>query len=77
MPELNSRAIGRAEYDPATNVLTVWFAETGKAWDHFAVPQSVYEALIASETPARFYAAKIRNRYPTKRRRRLKSDMAA
>ena len=77
MPELKSRALSRAEYDPATNVLTVWFAETGKAWDHFAVPSSVYEGLIASETPGRFYAAEIRNRYPTKRRRRLKTDIAA
>jgi hypothetical protein len=77
MPELNSRAISRAEYDPATNVLTVWFAETGKAWDHFAVPLSVYEALIASGTPGRYFAEFIRNRYPAKRRRRLKTDIAA
>jgi hypothetical protein len=58
-------------------VLTVWFAETGKPWDHFAVPAAVYEALVASESPGRFYSAEIRNRYPAKRHRGLKSEMAA
>ncbi len=69
MPELTSRALSRCEYDEATSVLTVWFAETGKAWDHFAVPRSVYETLIGHEAPGRYFAEAIRDRYPAKRRR--------
>lgn len=69
MPDLTSRALARCEYDETTSVLTVWFAETGKAWDHFAVPRSVYEALVAHEAPGRYFAEAIRDRYPAKQRR--------
>jgi hypothetical protein len=76
MPELASRALARVEYDDATSVLTVWFAESGEAWDHYAVPRAVYQALLAAEAPGRYFAVDIRERYPARRRSRS-SDVAS
>jgi hypothetical protein len=73
MPDLRSRLISDADYDASTNVLTLTFAETGKRYDFFAVPPSVYEAFLEAPSKGVFLNAVLKPRFPSQRRKRRKA----
>jgi len=65
-----STSIGKAEYDPTTEVLSVWFVASGKRYDFEAVPAEVYAAFRAAFAKGRFFNKHIRDHF----RYRLMSD---
>ena len=59
---LRSSALAAASYDTETETLTLdW--QSGATADHDGVPQDVYEQLVASASPGRFYHAQIKDVY--------------
>ena len=59
---LSSSAIASAGYDDDTQVLDVTFT-SGQTYTFQGVPQSVFDALIASSSPGRFYHQNIKGIY--------------
>ena len=76
MPELESHLISEADYDPATNVLTLTFANSRRVYDFYAVPMSVYEAFLSASSKGAFLNSVLKPRYPAVRRKRVKSAAA-
>lgn len=74
MPALRSKLISNADYDPATNILTLTFADTGRVYDFFAVPPSIYEALLEARSAGTFLNATLKPRYRSVQRRTLRGD---
>ena len=62
MPTFNSTAIHRAEYDPLSRRMQLWFADGGK-YDFCGVPANIFEGLCAASSKGRYYHAFIRDRY--------------
>lgn len=62
MPALNSSAIRFADYDPETQTLRLSFTGGG-SYTFEGVPQDVYDALLASPSPGRYYAQSIKGQY--------------
>ncbi len=56
---LSSSAISEASYDPDTEVLTIYFT-SGQSYDFDGVPQDVYEGLISSSSPGRYFHSNIK-----------------
>ena len=70
----NSTALNRAEYDPQTCVLDLWYAG-GDRYSYFMVPQRIYHALIAAPSAGTFVNQQIKPRYRCEieeRRRRFR-----
>jgi hypothetical protein len=65
---LESTVIVSAGYDGATAVLELEFT-SGDVYEYFAVPPSVHRGLLAAESAGRFFAANIRDVYPTRHKR--------
>lgn len=65
MPQVNSTAIYRIEYDPATRRLHIWFRASGGPYTYYGVPEGVYEAFLAAPSKGTFFADHIRDRYGT------------
>lgn len=63
MPIFGSTAIRRAEYDPATSVLQIWFTESGGPYDYYGVPQHVFEGLCHAGSKGGYFNDHIRDRY--------------
>lgn len=63
MPILNSSAIARAEYNPTTRKMQIWFRGGTHAYDYFNVPESVYQGLIHASSPGSYYDHYIKDRY--------------
>ena len=63
MPTFNSSAIKRAEYDPQSMRLTIWFPE-GHSYDFCRVPARVWEGLLNAGSKGTYYNHNIRDRYP-------------
>ncbi|QEE38833.1 MULTISPECIES: KTSC domain-containing protein [unclassified Methylobacterium] len=61
MPILNSSAIARAEYDPNTRRMQIWFRGGMHAYDYFNVPESVYQGLIQAPSAGSYYARYIKD----------------
>ena len=76
MPELNSRLISNAEYDADLNVLSLTFADSGRVYDFYAVPPSVYEAFLEATSKGVFLNAVLKPRYHAVRRKRAKRAAA-
>lgn len=62
MPHVHSSAISRIEYDPRTQVLQIWFHETGQ-YDYYGVPEHLYKAFLAARSKGQFYNDHIRDQY--------------
>jgi lysyl-tRNA synthetase class 2 len=54
------RALG---YDPAASILEVEFAETGKVYQYFDVPFSVYDELMSAESLGAYFNEHIKDLY--------------
>ena len=63
MPELNSRAIKRVEYDAQTRRMTIWFPR-GNSYDFCGVPPAIYQGLITANSAGAYYNAHVRDLYP-------------
>jgi hypothetical protein len=77
MPELNSRLISNADYDAATNVLTITFANSRRVYDFYTVPPSIYAAFLAAPSKGAFLNSVLKPRFRAVRRKRQKSAKAA
>ena len=62
MPYFNSSAIKRAEYDPPSMKMTIWFPE-GHSYGFCRVPAHVWEGLLRSASKGTYYNNHIRDRY--------------
>jgi hypothetical protein len=62
---LRSSVLKAAGYDSATAVLELEFA-SGDVYRYFAVPPSVFRALIEDESPGAYFNTHISDRYPTR-----------
>lgn len=58
MPELKSSWLKHADYDEASQTLTVTTAK-GTKHEH-RVPPNVYAELLAAQSPGQYYNAKLR-----------------
>lgn len=62
MPYVNSTAISRIEYDPASQQLYITFHESG-TYTYYNVPQHVYEAFLAAPSKGQFFNDYIKDVY--------------
>jgi hypothetical protein len=62
-----STSIRKSEYDPESEVLSVWFVASGKRYDYEEVPVEVYAAFRSAFAKGRFFNDCIRDRYPFRR----------
>lgn len=62
MPNVDSKAISRVEYDADTRVLSIWF-HTGKRYDCPGVPRGVYEQMMSASSIGGFFNEYIRGKY--------------
>jgi hypothetical protein len=53
-------------YDPVTRTLEIEFA-SGGVYQYSDVPPEVFEELLVADSPGRYFHARIRARYPTRR----------
>ncbi|MGX9146319.1 KTSC domain-containing protein [Mesorhizobium sp. 128a] len=65
-----STSIRRSEYDPDSEVLSLWFVASGKHYDYEGVPVKVYTSFRNAFAKGRFFNDHIRDRF----RYRLISD---
>lgn len=63
----NSTAIRRAEYDPTSAVLQIWFVDSGGPYSYYGVPEAVFLGLCGASSKGTYFAAHIRDRYSTGR----------
>lgn len=76
--KLNSSMISRIAYDEETEVLSIWFRQSGR-YVYFGVPRAVYEALRVTPSAGRYFNGLIKGRYrcsfdPERRRFRPADD---
>jgi len=62
---LRSSVLKAAAYDSATAVLELEFT-SGDVYLYFAVPPSVFKALIANDSPGAYFNTHINDKYPTR-----------
>lgn len=66
LPHFNSTAISRAEYNPKTRVLSLWFANVGGPCDYYRVPLFVYEGLCRAGSKRDYFKTYIHDQYATR-----------
>ncbi|MDW6021290.1 KTSC domain-containing protein [Mesorhizobium sp. BAC0120] len=59
-----SSSIRKAEYDPESRVLSVWFVASGKRYDYDSVPPETYAAFRRAFAKGRFFNEHIRDHFP-------------
>ena len=72
--EFASSAIARAAYDPGAATLDLWY-RGGDRYRYFAVPEAVYEDLLAAPSAGEFVNREIKPRFRCaieERRRRFR-----
>jgi hypothetical protein len=62
MPFFNSSAVKRAEYDPTTKRLEIWFPE-GHSYIYCGVTEQVYQGLLHTPSKGTYFNARIRDFY--------------
>ena len=63
MQYLNSSAIHAVSYNPASVTLAIQFPSSGRWFDYFNVPDSVYQGLLVASSKGRYFNAYIRDQY--------------
>jgi two-component system, cell cycle response regulator DivK len=74
MPEVNSSAVDRVEYEDGSGTLHIWYSG-GDRYSYFEVPREAYEALLAAGSIGAFVNKEIKPRYRyeiEERRRRFR-----
>ena len=59
----NSTTIARAEYDPYTRELELWFRESGDRSVYRGVPAAVWRELLEANSKGRYFDSNIRDRF--------------
>lgn len=54
------------DYEPWSGTLTITFCN-GSIYEYYDVPASVFEGLLATDSPGRFHHARIKNNYSYRR----------
>jgi hypothetical protein len=62
---LRSSVLSSAGYDPETAMLELEFT-SGDVYRYFAVPPSVFRALLEAASPGAYFNTAISDRYPTR-----------
>lgn len=62
MPYFNSSAIKRAEYDQASQRLTIWFPD-GNPYTYCRVPENIWEGLLRASSKGTYFNNHIDGRY--------------
>ncbi|MEO8262255.1 MAG: KTSC domain-containing protein [Pseudolysinimonas sp.] len=62
---LRSSVLAAAAYDSATAVLELEFT-SGDVYRYFAVPPSVFRALVDGDSPGAYFNTHISDKYPTR-----------
>ena len=60
---LSSTAIHAVNYNPTTKTLTIWFTSSGRGYDYYNVPESVYLGLLHASSKGQYFNAYIRDQY--------------
>jgi hypothetical protein len=68
MVYVESEAIDEIDYQPASAILFVRFANGGW-YEYFGVPPKVYRDFLAADSHGRFFHEHVRDRYPYRRGR--------
>lgn len=63
---LSSSAITAVNYNENTKVLTITFT-SGKSYDYFGVPESVYRGLISAYSAGEYFNEHIKDQYSLSR----------
>ncbi|PKP76724.1 MAG: KTSC domain-containing protein [Alphaproteobacteria bacterium HGW-Alphaproteobacteria-3] len=63
MPTFISSAIRRAEYNPNSHVLQIWFVDSGGPYDYFGVPQDIFDGLCRAVSKGTYFNDHIRDRF--------------
>ena len=63
MPTFKSSAIRRAEYEPNSQVLQIWFVESGGPYSYYGVPPHIYSGLLAAGSKGGYFNNHISERY--------------
>lgn len=67
MPTFNSSAIRRAEYNPETGILQIWFTTSGGPYDYYQVPQYIFDGLCRATSKGTYFNDHIKDRYSSER----------
>jgi hypothetical protein len=62
---LRSSVLKAAGYDPGTAMLELEFT-SGDVYRYFAVPPSVFKALVDDDSPGAYFNKNISDKYPTR-----------
>ena len=60
---VESSSVDAVGYDPVSGKLYVRFVGSGNAYVYYAVPQSVYDEFMASQSKGRFVNAEIKDAF--------------
>jgi KTSC domain len=63
---VHSSAISSVGYDPESRTLEVEFS-SGSVYDYFGVTSRLFESFLESASKGKFFAQRIRNRFPSER----------
>jgi hypothetical protein len=63
LPYFSSTAISRAEYNPQTHVLSLWFTQSGGPYDYYGVPQHIFDGLCRAGSKGSYFNSYIRDQY--------------
>lgn len=63
MPELDSSSLQTVEYDSEREALQVTFRHTGRTYEYLAVPQTVYDDLLAAPSSGTWFNKHVRDNY--------------
>ncbi|WP_393992745.1 KTSC domain-containing protein [Xanthobacter oligotrophicus] len=63
MPYFTSTAIRQAEYNPGTQVLSIWFTQSGGPYEYFGVPQHIFDGLCNASSQGTYFNLYIRDQY--------------
>jgi len=63
VPYFNSTAISRAEYDEPTQVLQLWFVDSGGPYSYYRVPKWIFDGLCQARSKGGYYNRYIRDKF--------------
>ena len=62
-----STSITKSEYDPESQIFSVWFVASGKRYDYESVPPEVYAAFLKAFAKGRYFNEHIRDHFRFRR----------
>src|ERR1035441_6781748 len=63
---VNSSNLYAVDYEPWSGTLTITF-RSGSVYEYYGVPPSVFDCLLAAESPGRVYTSHLQSNYSHKR----------